>query len=252
MTADIRARVSEQSGAVDELGRGRGMVLALGLAAIGGAALVGTCAAFQHPGLAAAAIVTAVSGVACVALQTRRLQRTLHAATRLERLSLVDPESTLPGPHALYEELAAELDRSRTTGRPLSVVMVTIDDQRALHLERGLAAGQQLVRQTADALQSAVLPFAGRAYRAHGTAVVALLPATSHAEAERVAQRVGPALSLLARRNGNLVHLVAGGAVALAGDLPEDLLVRAERRCARARAGLVDDLAQVLRPLSSR
>lgn len=191
----------------------------------------------SRPALAPWVALGAMGAVAfAVFAVTRRAREVTRTASLLGELARLEPESGLPGPRALWGELAQALEATRRTRQPLSVVMISLGELRNLHHERGIAAGQRLVRQAAQALQSTVAAHHGTAYRVHGQALAALLPGLTEAEAELVARRLEAALALLGRKNGELVRLVAGAAEAGGGDLPEDLLLRAERRCTHARA----------------
>lgn len=219
--------------------------------ALAGAIVTGSLASGHAEVAAKFGLLTAAVAVMATLGATLRARRLTSATEVLASLARADADSGLLAPHALRTDLSRLLDHSRAMKHPLAIVMVTIDELRALHLERGLAAGRLLERQVAQAIEATAASHGGRCYRAHGTAFVALLPGATHAEGERVAQKLAPVLHLLERKHGDLVDLNAGAAVALGGDLAEDLVQRAERRCQRLRAGLLDDAAQVLRPLST-
>lgn len=221
-----------------------------------GLAVVGIIAAWTlasgHAQVAAwSGLFAAMLALLAAAGASMRARRLTSATEALAALARVDADSGLLAPHALRTDLERLLDHSRAMQHPMAIVMVTLDELRALHLERGLAAGRLLLRQVAQAMEAVAASHGGRCYRAHGTAFVALLPRATHAEAERVAQKLTPVLHLLERKHGGLVGLHAGAAVALGGDHAEDLVQRAERRCQRLRSGLGDDAAQVLRPLTT-
>jgi GGDEF domain-containing protein len=195
---------------------------------------------------AAASAVALVAAAVCLLLAGRDLA---GAAGRVGEAARIDGETELPGPAALRVDLAATIDRSTLSGRPFAVAVVTIDGARGLRLERGIGAADRLHHQAAAALAGAAAAHGGRAYRVHGTAIAAILPDTTHVEADRLVRRLDPALALLERRHGTLVRLGAGATVGIRGDTFEDVLLRAERRCERARAGAGDE-GPVLRPVS--
>lgn len=237
----VRARAAARA-AAETSGTAALLVGSTGFA-LGAAALAVPQAAWAHGLAALATIVCAVAAT----LWLRRHHQLAAAARSLAASADFDVESGLPGQAALERELARALAEAQRTNRPISIVMVTIDELRALHLERGLAAGRRLLFQTGVALTSICAPHAGSAYRGPGATIVALLPGSSLAQAERIAQKASPALQLLVRRNGGLVRLAAGAAVGLAGDLAEDTLLRAERRCVRGPAAGAESGPSVLR-----
>ncbi len=235
---DGEQRRGRRDRAAGELGDGTldrlAWAVAAGASSACGAAVLMSA---SRPALAPVVALLAVGTVTlAVFLVTRRAREVAKAASLLGELARVEPESGLPGPRALWSDLARALEQSRQTQQPLAVLMVSLGELRELHHQRGIVAGQRLVRHAAQALQSTVIAFGGVAYRAHGQALVALLPATNEADAEALARRLLPALSLLARKNGGLVSLVAASAAATGGDLPEDVLLRAERHGTEARA----------------
>jgi GGDEF domain-containing protein len=246
-------RTSVETGSAEgarELLRPTRLAATIGLAGAGAAGLVLGAAGVPAKGpllALLAALLAMVAATACV----RRMSRLGRAAREATELGRVDPESGLPGALALEDDLRQAMDESAASRSPVAVVVVSLDDPRALHVERGISAGRRLLRQAAEALASSAGAYGGRTYRLHGTALAAVLPGTTHAEGERLARRLEPSLALLTRRTNGLVRLVAGSAVALPGDLPEDVLVRAERRCAALREGAEDEHASVLRPLSN-
>jgi GGDEF domain-containing protein len=204
--------------------------------ALGAAALAMPQAAWAH---ALAALSTVVCAAAAVMWWSRHRRLSVAARTLASSADL-DVESGLPGPAALERELTKALTGAQRLGTPVSIVTVLVDDLRGLHLERGLGAGRRLLFQAGVALTSLTSPRRGRVFRGPGATLVALLPDASLAEAERISQKTGPSLELLARRNGGLVRLASGAAAGLPGDLAEDLLLRAERRGARQQAGALE------------
>jgi len=207
--------------------------LLLSLGALG----LGFATAARPSWAGAAATFLVAAGAAAALRLSARVGGLATAAARLATLVDADPETGMPGPRVLDSELGAALETAAAKGRPLAVVVVDVGDLLPLHVERGLAAGRLVLRQIALALDSLSFGRGGRTYRLHGGALAAVLPDTSHAQAVEVAAALEPSLELFARRNGGLLHAVAGAAVALPGDLPDDVLCRAEEACMGARSG---------------
>src|SRR5919107_5097118 len=86
-------------------------------------------------------------GLVVVVLHQRR--RLCALMVRLEESSRVDPLTGLLNRRAFEEMLNFELDRSRRTGRPLSVIVTELDGMDRLNGERGHAAGDNALKDVA-------------------------------------------------------------------------------------------------------
>lgn len=224
-------------------------LLLLGALLLGVVALALTSHA---PALAAslglATALVAAAGALAAVLRARRLGR---ATAELGKLARTDAESGLLATHALWGELPFALSRARHARRPLSVVIVSFEGLSDVYLERGFSAGQQLLRQIGQALEATTHDHGASCYRAHGSAFIAVLEDATLEESERVTRKLGPVLRLLEHKGGERVRLVAGAALALPGDVAQDVVQRAERRCHRRRLGgeTETDSEPVLKPV---
>src|SRR5215213_11350427 len=84
-------------------------------------------------------------GLLVVVLHQRRQLSAL--GVRLEESSRVDPLTGLLNRRAFEEMLNFELDRSRRTGRPVSLIIGEVDGLGRLNSERGHAAGDTALQQ---------------------------------------------------------------------------------------------------------
>src|SRR5215217_1495608 len=84
-------------------------------------------------------------GLLVVVLHQRRKLSML--ATRLSEASRVDPLTGLLNRRAFEEMLNFEIDRSRRTGRPLSVIVGELDGMDRLNAQRGHGAGDAALKQ---------------------------------------------------------------------------------------------------------
>jgi diguanylate cyclase (GGDEF)-like protein len=84
------------------------------------------------------------------ALAIRNAQMYEDLRSRVDR----DPLTGLYNHRAFYQRLEQELERSQRSGRPLTVMMLDLDDFKALNDSRGHLAGDAALRNTADALRS--------------------------------------------------------------------------------------------------
>jgi len=86
-------------------------------------------------------------GLLVVVLHQRRQLSAL--GVRLEESSRVDPLTGLLNRRAFEEMLNFELDRSRRTGRSLSVIVAELDGMDRLNAERGHSAGDNTLKDVA-------------------------------------------------------------------------------------------------------
>jgi diguanylate cyclase (GGDEF)-like protein/putative nucleotidyltransferase with HDIG domain len=84
-------------------------------------------------------------GLLVVVVHQRRKLSAL--ADRLAEASRVDPLTGLLNRRAFEEMLNFEIDRSRRTGRPMSVIVGEMDGMGRLNAERGHAAGDKALKQ---------------------------------------------------------------------------------------------------------
>jgi diguanylate cyclase (GGDEF)-like protein/putative nucleotidyltransferase with HDIG domain len=84
-------------------------------------------------------------GLFVVVLHQRRQLSTL--AARLAEASRVDPLTGLLNRRAFEEMLNFEIERSRRTGRPLSLIVSEMDGMERLNAERGHGAGDAALQQ---------------------------------------------------------------------------------------------------------
>ena len=163
------------------------------------------------------------------------------AAYRRDRLEN-DPVTGLPNRVALERAVEDELSRG-TGGRPPCLVVIDVDGVRHRNRDLGRAAGDQLLRRTAQGLGER-LPEHARAYHLGSGEFAVLLPDP------------GPgAMDMVERLRSGVVPdgtASAGLAVALPDDTAALLLARAEGSLARAKTGgrdrfdpLLSDLSQV-------
>ncbi|HEV2062260.1 MAG TPA: GGDEF domain-containing protein [Solirubrobacteraceae bacterium] len=93
----------------------------------------------------------------------------------------------------LDERLRYELTRHRRTGRPLSVVVLDLDNFKSVNDVLGHLAGDQLLREVADALRATVRE-ADSVVRQGGDEFCILAPETSADEAQLLVGRIKHAL----------------------------------------------------------
>jgi diguanylate cyclase (GGDEF)-like protein len=119
-----------------------------------------------------------------------RLTSAIDAVASEARL---DPLTGVGNYRLLDERLRYELTRHRRTGRPLSVVVLDLDNFKAVNDVLGHLAGDQLLREVADALRATVRE-ADTVVRQGGDEFCILAPETGAEEAALLVARIKHAL----------------------------------------------------------
>jgi diguanylate cyclase (GGDEF)-like protein len=110
-------------------------------------------------------------------------------ATQFQLLSITDPLTGLLNRRYLEERLGEELERSKRHRFPVSFLMIDIDSFKEYNDRNGHQAGDAALEITAQCLKSA-LRSADVAARYGGEEFSVLLPQTSLAEAQVIAERI--------------------------------------------------------------
>lgn len=130
------------------------------------------------------------------------LETTMADNRRLEELATTDPLTRTLNRRALAERLAIEMDRARRYASELAILMIDIDYFKRVNDTAGHIAGDEVLREIATRIQSAVRTVDIVA-RYGGEEFVVILPETSTLGATTFAERL---------RLGIAAHeFVAGG-----------------------------------------
>jgi len=115
-------------------------------------------------------------------------------ADRLAELSQTDPLTGLANARTFYPGLEREIERSRRSGSPLSLLLLDLDDLKALNDRHGHAAGDRALREIAGRSAES---FAWRTVGARlggdefGVLAVGASAASGQALAERLRRSIG-------------------------------------------------------------
>jgi diguanylate cyclase (GGDEF)-like protein len=148
----------------------------------------------------------------------------------LEMKSQIDVMTRLWNREAITRLLEVELDGAHTTAG-LAVLMIDVDHFKSINDTYGHAAGDESLRVVSERLRRAVRP-TDAVGRFGGDEFIAVLKDTTVEETIKVSERLCHHVS------GDPVHLVAesvplscsiGSAMAVAGDIPESILERADQ-----------------------
>jgi diguanylate cyclase (GGDEF)-like protein/putative nucleotidyltransferase with HDIG domain len=153
----------------------------------------------------------------------RRLERARVAEVeRLSQMAMSDPLTGLRNHRAFHEDLARELQRAGRTGEPLALVLMDVDELKAVNDASGHQAGDELLQGLGAAIRAAQRA-TDCGYRIGGDEFAVVLPGARALGAMEFAQRV----RALTREGAHGVAFTATAGIAEAlGLRSRDELVR--------------------------
>lgn len=111
-------------------------------------------------------------------------------SAEIERLSGVDPLTGLGNTRLLQEDLVREIARMRRLARPLSCLLMDLDDFRLINDRYGHEKGNTVLQVTAGTIVSAIRHDVDHAFRYGGDEFLVILPEADHETALAIAQRL--------------------------------------------------------------
>jgi diguanylate cyclase (GGDEF)-like protein/PAS domain S-box-containing protein len=151
-----------------------------------------------------------------------------QARDQLVRQASTDGLTGLSNHRAFHDLLRVEVVRARRYDRPLSIVLVDLDDFKEVNDRHGHQAGDALLRAVAGALQGVVRASEVVA-RLGGDEFAVLLPETDLLGALATAERLRAAVGGLPAAGGHGVTASAGVADATQATSADDLILLADR-----------------------
>ncbi len=161
----------------------------------------------------------------------RALVDRAHELEELRTLADTEPLTGLANRRVFSAALWRELARRSRRGGALSVVLLDLDDLKALNDAAGHAAGDEAIRKLARACMEATRS-SDLAARTGGDEFALLLPDTSAEEAAKVGERVRSSIAAM-HVAGRALGVSIGVATATANTTPEALLAVADARLYR-------------------
>lgn len=161
----------------------------------------------------------------------KRYQDRLRASyERSIEMALTDGLTGLYNRRYFETHLRTLLDRSRAAGRPLSLIMLDVDNFKTINDSHGHGAGDDVLRETARRLNANVRTFDTVA-RIGGDEFVILMPGSGRAEALAAAERVHAGLigTPVPLANGAPISITASVGVAEADVSRDDVAASLER-----------------------
>jgi len=119
----------------------------------------------------------------------QEIEERTRIQAELERLITMDPLTGLFNRRHFFELTQREMDRSRRYHRPLSIIMVDIDEFKKVNDAHGHLVGDRVLVEAARRIQKA-LRRVDQACRYGGEEFAILLPETNQIQAEMVAERL--------------------------------------------------------------
>ncbi len=138
------------------------------------------------------------------ALERRRLiVENRRLFEEVQRLAVTDPLTELYNRHKLQDTLAIEIERAHRYQRPLSIIMVDVDELKVINDNFGHKAGDEALKCVGSAIQRSVRKV-DLATRYGGDEFVLVLPEADCKEATAVAGRIAHEIDQANFESGNL------------------------------------------------
>ncbi len=158
-------------------------------------------------------------------LQLRRM------AAHLEELSLADPLTGVANMRAFERAVGEEIESSRGTGEPFSVVLIDVDCLEEVNRAKGGLEGDRVLRSVAAALNHQA---PGRVFRMASDDFAVVAPGVGYEGVEALASRLARSAEA---GTGGLAVSAGTATYPGEGDEPQELVARASASVRRGRVG---------------
>lgn len=138
------------------------------------------------------------------ALERRYLvKENKHLFEEIQRLAVTDSLTGLYNRHKLQDSLDTEVERAKRYSRPLSIIMIDMDELKVINDTFGHAAGDEALKLVAKSIQRSIRKV-DLGTRFGGDEFIVLLPEADCEEAVSVAKRIREAISAVEFDSGKL------------------------------------------------
>jgi diguanylate cyclase (GGDEF)-like protein len=144
-----------------------------------------------------------------------------------QRLAVTDPLTGLHNRHKLQESLATELERAKRYSRPLSIIMIDMDDLKSINDTHGHAVGDEALRVVGNAILRCIRKV-DMGTRFGGDEFLVLLPEADEQEAATVAERVDNEIRSIDFQAGDLSASIGVAQWNESFEKPEDFIHAAD------------------------
>lgn len=144
-----------------------------------------------------------------------------------QRLAVTDPLTGLHNRHKLQDALITELERARRYSRPLSIIMVDMDDLKTINDTHGHAVGDEALRLVGQAIIRCIRKV-DMGTRFGGDEFLILLPEADEQEAATVAARVDQEIKSINFGPGSLTASIGVAQWNEAYQSPDDFIHAAD------------------------
>jgi diguanylate cyclase (GGDEF)-like protein len=179
---------------------------------------------------------TSLCSEAALAIENAQLR------SELRRLAVTDPLTGMPNRREVERHLSIELERAARSHRPLSLMMLDVDNLKEINDGFGHAVGDEILIALAQTMQQSIRS-SEIAGRIGGDEFTIVLPETESRQAIALAERVIEGLPQALRSwpdlpDADLIAEAVGVSVGIAGN--EDGLTSPDKLAARADAALYE------------
>lgn len=144
------------------------------------------------------------------ALEHRHLLReNARLFSEVQRLAVTDPLTGLFNRHKLNESLITEVERGQRYQRPLSAIMIDLDDLKHINDRHGHPAGDAVLVSVATRIEKQIRRI-DIATRYGGDEFLVLLPEADQSVAEQVADRIAREIAEIPDKGGGAVSASIG------------------------------------------
>ncbi|WP_054032962.1 GGDEF domain-containing protein [Desulfatitalea tepidiphila] len=146
---------------------------------------------------------------------------------KLKKQSMTDGVTGIPNRRYIYQRLVEEVKKARRYNMPLAIVLFDIDGFKKIYDERGYVLGESVLRDVGRCIKRNMreIDLVGRY---GGEAFLVILPNTSAAQGQLMAERIREKVAALSWEQGEVKVTLSGGLTFFNDETPPELVQRAD------------------------